>query len=78
MVTAEKLRAVGYIRVSSEAQAAEEKVSLTEQKKDIQAYCDDHGYEVVDWYQDVGSGSSKRRRSFQKMLREAHRTILRT
>ena len=74
MVIAERVRAVGYLRVSSQAQAGEEKVSLTEQKKDIQFYCDDHGYEVVEWYEDIGSGSSKRRRSFQRMLREAPRT----
>ena len=65
------MRAAAYIRVSTEKQAAEEKVSLTEQRKDIDAYCEDRAYSIVEVYQDVGSGASKRRRDFQRMLKDA-------
>ena len=64
-------RAVGYIRVSTAQQAAEDKVSLEEQRKDIEAYCEEKGYELGRIYQDVGySGATKRRPEFQEMLRD--------
>ena len=66
-----RVRAAAYTRVSTQAQATEDKVSLDEQKADIQAYCDAKGYEVVEWYSDVGSGASKRRKDFQRMLKDA-------
>ncbi|MDP6455144.1 MAG: recombinase family protein [SAR202 cluster bacterium] len=65
------MRAVGYTRVSTAAQATEDRVSLTEQQTDIQAYSDSKGYELVSWYSDVGSGASKRRKEFQRMLKGA-------
>jgi len=64
-------RAAAYIRVSTERQASEDKVSLEEQRKDIEAYCRARGYEVAHWYSDVGSGASKRRLGFQQMLKDA-------
>lgn len=65
------MRAALYARVSSTQQAAEDKVSLTEQFRDLEDYCRQRGYRVVARYQDVGSGSSKRRPEFQKMLKDA-------
>ena len=65
------MRAAGYIRVSTPAQAEEDKVSLREQRQDIEDYCSSKGYTLVKWYQDVGSGASKRRSGFQQMLRDA-------
>ena len=64
------IRAAAYIRVSTERQAEEDKVSLGEQSKDIAAYCLDKGYTVVKEYQDIGSGASKRRQGFQQLLRD--------
>ncbi len=63
------VRAALYARVSSAQQATEDKVSLSEQVADMEAYCKAHGYEIVARYQDVGSGASKRRPGFQKMLK---------
>ncbi len=63
-------RAASYIRVSTEKQAEEDRVSLGEQQKDIATYCESKGYTIVKKYQDVGSGASKRRPSFQQLLRD--------
>ena len=41
------MRAAAYIRVSTAAQAAEEKVSLRERRKDIEAFCAAKGYEIA-------------------------------
>jgi site-specific DNA recombinase len=51
------VRAVAYTRVSLELQAGEDKVSLSEQLADIQAYCTSKGYDLVAHYQDIGSGA---------------------
>lgn len=72
MATTAKRRAVGYTRVSTAAQATEEKVSLDEQHSDIEAYCESKDYELVEVYTDAGySGASKRRPAFQRMLKDA-------
>lgn len=64
------IRAASYIRVSTERQAEDDKVSLGEQQRDIAAYCEDIGYTIVKEYRDVGSGASKRRTGFQELLRD--------
>ena len=63
-------RAAAYTRVSTEKQAEDDKVSLGEQTKDIEAYCREKDYTIVMEYQDVGSGASKRRPGFQQLLRD--------
>ena len=65
------IRVAAYLRVSTPGQAAEDKVSLGEQREDIEKYCALRGYEIVVWYSDVGSGDSKHRKDFQRMLRDA-------
>ena len=68
--TAPRPRAVGYTRVSTAAQATEEKVSLDEQGTDIETYCESKDYELVEIYTDAGySGASKRRPAFQRMCK---------
>ena len=65
-------RAVAYIRVSTDRQAEEDKVSLDEQLADIESHCQARGYELATVYRDVGhSGASKRRPKFQEMLKAA-------
>ena len=64
-------RAAAYTRVSTEKQAEEDNVSLSEQTKDIETHCKAKGYTTVKEYQDVGSGASKRRPQFQQLLRDA-------
>ena len=65
------MKAAGYIRVSKPSQAEEDKVSLGEQRQDIEDHCGVKGYALVKWFQDVGSGASKRRPGFQNLLRDA-------
>jgi len=64
-------RAAAYIRVSTERQAEEDRVSLSEQQKDIETHCEQRGHTLVKEYKDVGSGASKRRPQFQQMLKDA-------
>ena len=64
------LRASIYTRVSSVGQAADDKVSLSQQEADCRAYCETKGYEVVSLYSDVASGATKRRPDFQRLLRD--------
>ena len=61
-------RAALYARVSSDAQAADDKVSLGEQMAALEDYCRDRGIEVADVFQDIASGSIARRPAFQAML----------
>ena len=64
-------RAVVYTRVSSDQQAGEERVSLSEQTRDIEAYAAERGYDVTQRYQDVESGVSRTRPGFRQMQADA-------
>ena len=57
-----------YIRVSSEAQASDERASLREQEADCRGLCESKDYEVVAVLSDVASGATKKRPQFQRML----------
>lgn len=60
-------RLVGYVRVSSVGQ--EDNTSLAEQRRKIQAYCDLHGDELVQVFEEVGSGTKMHNRpQFQTAL----------
>ncbi|BAY27557.1 site-specific recombinase [Calothrix sp. NIES-2100] len=62
------MKLVGYIRVSSESQA--ENTSLTEQRKKIEAYCYAFGHELLQIYEEVGSGKNVEHRPlFQEALK---------
>ncbi|MCG9891164.1 MAG: recombinase family protein, partial [Thermosynechococcaceae cyanobacterium MS004] len=50
------MKLVGYIRVSSETQA--ENTSLDEQRRRIQAYCDAFQHELIQVFEEVGSGKN--------------------
>jgi site-specific DNA recombinase len=50
------MKLVGYVRVSSESQA--ENTSLVEQRKKIEAYCYAFGHELVQVFEEVGSGKN--------------------
>ena len=75
-------RAVIYTRVSSERQAAEDRVSIDAQEADCRAYCEQHGYSVTAVYVDKDkyrsrkklvqpSGQRKDRPQYQAMLKAA-------
>ena len=65
------MRAAIYARVSSEAQAEEDRVSLSEQVVEMEAYCEKRGYTIVRRYEDVASGVRRDRPAFRLMQAEA-------
>ena len=60
-----------YARVSTEKQDADDKTSISEQIGDMEAYCESKGLTITDRYQEVGSGSTRNRPEFQRMLSDA-------
>jgi site-specific DNA recombinase len=61
----EKIRVLGYVRVSSDSQ--EENTSLSSQKRSLKDYCKSRGWILEEIYDDVGSGSNLNRPGFQEM-----------
>ena len=60
-----------YARVSTESQDTEEKSSITEQMGDMEAYCENKGLTIAARFQEVGSGTTRNRPEFQRMLSDA-------
>lgn len=61
------MRVVGYIRVSTDAQA--DKFGIDTQKSIITEYCESHDMELMDWYIDSGvSGVSESRPQLDLLL----------
>lgn len=65
----EKVKAVGYTRVSTRRQV--DGISLGNQKDAIQDYADRNNMEIVGWYEDGGfSAKTARRPALQQMLKD--------
>ena len=64
-------RAAIYSRVSTAEQAEDDKTSLAEQERLCREYCHEKGYDVLNSYQDIASGTTKKRQSFMDMLNDA-------
>lgn len=60
--------AVGYIRVSTEGQADDDKYGVEAQQGKIREYAEKHGYVIVAWFQDEMSGTSDERPEWNKIL----------
>lgn len=61
------MRVVGYIRVSTDAQA--DKFGIDAQKNLIETYCGSHDMELLDWYIDSGvSGVKESRPQLDRLL----------
>lgn len=43
------MRAIGYVRVSTEEQSGDDKYGIDVQKRAISEYAEAHGYEVIGW-----------------------------
>jgi len=70
MITGKGLKAVGYIRVSTEEQV-KEGVSLEVQESRIRSYCEAKDWELVKMYHDEGeSGKDLKRRGVQSLLED--------
>lgn len=61
-------RAIGYIRVSTEGQATDDKYGIEAQKEKILSYANEQGYNIVEWFCDEISGTSDDRPEFNKIL----------
>ena len=66
-------RAAIYARVSDKSQDGEDKTSISEQKGEMEAYCERKGLTITARYQEVGRGWTKKRPEFQRMLADAKR-----
>ena len=63
------MKAAGYLRVSTDAQAGEDRFGLESQTQAIQKFAEDQGYELVSWYTDAGvSGGALERPELQRLL----------
>lgn len=60
--------AVGYIRVSTEAQVGDDKYGVDAQKEKILVYANEHGYNIVKWYCDEISGVKDDRPEWNKII----------
>ncbi len=60
--------AVGYVRVSTEGQAEDDKYGVEAQRDRIREYAEVHGYVIVKWYQDEISGVKDDRPEWDKIL----------
>lgn len=60
--------AIGYVRVSTEEQAGDDRFGIETQKKEILAFADEHGYHIVEWMVDECSGVKDNRPEFDKIL----------
>lgn len=61
-------KAIGYIRVSTEEQSADDKYGIEVQKQAILSYGETNGYEIVAWLTDTISGAKDNRPELDKIL----------
>ena len=60
--------AIGYIRVSTEKQAGDDKFGIDSQKQAILLYANKNGYHIVDWKIDTESGAKDDRPALNEIL----------
>lgn len=60
--------AIGYIRVSTEKQAKDDKYGIDTQKQAILLYANKNGYHIVDWKIDTESGAKDDRPALNEIL----------
>lgn len=62
------MRAIGYIRVSTKAQAGEDRYGVEAQRKAIERYCKESDIEIVKWLKDEITGVKESRPEFDRVL----------
>lgn len=62
------MKAIGYTRVSTEEQSADDKYGIEVQKQAISDYASRNGYEVIKWMIDTISGAKDNRPELDKIL----------
>lgn len=60
--------AIGYIRVSTEEQAADDRFGIDAQKQSILLYANNNGYNIIDWKIDKMSGAKDDRPALNDIL----------
>lgn len=60
--------AIGYIRVSTEEQASDDKFGIESQKQAILKYANENGYGIVEWKIDTVSGAKDNRPALNEIL----------
>lgn len=60
--------AIGYVRVSTEQQANDDKFGIDVQKQAILLYANEHGYNIVEWKIDEISGAKDDRPALNEIL----------
>jgi len=69
MIKDTRPRAIGYMRVSTDAQAQEDKYGLDEQKEMILEYARKNNIYIIDWFVDKGvSGTTESRPAMDQLL----------
>lgn len=61
-------KAIGYVRVSTERQAGDDRYGIDVQKKEIETYAKSNGYEIVEWKIDEVSGAKDDRPALNEIL----------
>ena len=61
-------RAIGYIRVSTNEQAKDDKFGIEAQKSAIIQYAQANGFTIVEWLKDVISGAKEQRPAWDSIL----------
>ena len=61
-------KAIGYIRVSTNEQAKDDKFGIEAQKQSILKYAQENGFVVVEWLKDVVSGAKEQRPAWDSIL----------
>lgn len=61
-------KAIGYIRVSTEKQAKDDKFGVAAQKQAIEDYARKHQYTIVEWFEETISGVKDERPIFNKII----------
>ena len=62
------MNVVAYIRVSTQAQAEEDKFGLEVQRQQIEDYCRENGHTILRWYVDRGESGAKERNILNQLL----------
>lgn len=59
---------IGYIRVSTDGQASDDRYGLEAQREDIIKYCKANDLNIVRWYSDEGESGAKYRPGFDEIV----------
>ena len=63
-----KIRAVGYVRVSTKQQAADDRMGIEAQEYAIRTYAEENGYEIIRFFTDKVSGTEEHREALDELL----------